>query len=549
MLESDLNFLRRHHAGELGHTGASLLEHLQGTAAVLADWSSPPHVVRAGLFHSVYGTEAFGDAAVAPAERAQVAAQIGARAESLVHRFCTLDRTSLYANAGRTDRFTARDRRTGAEVALDAGELGDLLHLASANWVEQRDRLAPALRRARCADLGRVLDHLAPPARAAVAAAVAATLDEPAAPSLTELFAFTDPAEIDRRCGELDVRYLGVVSRQLHDRLDAATLDRLNRLGDDAYLAILRAPETCYRLFADASDLASYLDDALRVEEWRAGTRQELDRPAWSATGDVYVPAGTPGAPAAVHTAETLYRAPVIDGFLVDLCSPAACRPLDQLAYKRVPYGRNEPFTDDERAAVLGKIAGALAGIERTNPIITRFLRYTLHAIIPRKQTQPHLYPSSFKGSSTAVALHRANIYNLQQPNVDIARLAQSIVHESVHNHLYKRELFEPTLVDAAAGEALVTSPWTGNSLDLYVFVHSTIVYYALYRLFAHPAAASHLPADTGAWYVCRAIRGFASAAWAGIVRDHGAVIAPDVLRDLWTMRELVAGAAPGASA
>jgi HD domain len=543
MLESDLEFLRHHHAGELGHTGASLLDHLRGTAALLADWGAHPDVVRAGLFHSVYGTGAFAEAAVAPGERARLAAQIGPRAEALVHRFCTLDRTSLYANAGRTGAFTARERRTGAEVTLEAGELADLLHLTSANWVEQRPRLVPAVRRARCADLGRVLDHLAPAARDAVAAAVTATLAEPAAPSLVELFAFDDPAEVDRQCGELDVRYLGVASRRLQDRIAPALLDRLNQLGDDAYLAILRSPETCYRLFADDHDLARYLDDALCVEEWRAGARHEFDRPAWSATGDLHVPAGPPGAPAEVHAGDRLYRAPHLHGFLVDLASPAAHRALAQLTYKRVPYGPNEPFTSDERAAVLGKLAGALDGIARTNPIITRFLRYTLHAIIPRKQTQPHLYPSSFKGSSAAVALHRANLYNVQQPNVDTARLAQSIVHESVHIHLYKRELFEPTLIDDAAGEALrVTSPWSGNSLDLYVFVHSTTVYYALYQLFSHPAAARHLPPDTVAWYVDRAIHGFSSDAWADIVATHGALIAPDVRRDLWAMRERVTG-------
>src|SRR5262245_61090036 len=132
MLESDLEFLRRHHADALGHSGGSLLDHLVGTAALLAEWSAPAHVVRAGLFHSVYGTGAFGDAAVAPTARAELVAQIGARAEALVHWFCTLERDSLYANAGRTDGIRARDRRTGAQVALHPDELDHLYHLACA---------------------------------------------------------------------------------------------------------------------------------------------------------------------------------------------------------------------------------------------------------------------------------------------------------------------------------------------------------------------------------------------------------------------------------
>jgi hypothetical protein len=396
-----------------------------------------------------------------------------------------------------------------------------------------------------------MLGQLVPAARAAVEAAIDQTVAETTPPSLVELFAFSDPAVVDRQCGALDVQYLGAVSRRLLDTAAPSLIERLHALGDDAYLAILRAPETCYRLFAagaagDAGDdLAAYLDDALRVEEWRAGVRATLDRPAWSALGDVCVPAGVTHEP----VPGGVLRAPVIGGIVIDLGSPAVQRPLGQLVYKQVPFGPNEPFTEDERALVLDRLAGALGGIARTNPIVTQFLRYTLHTIIPRKQTQPHLYPQSFKGSSTAATLHRANIYNIQQANVDIARLAQSIIHESVHNHLYKRELFQPTLVDTAAGEALrVTSPWSGNTLDLYVFVHSSTVYYALHQFFSHPAAAAHLPPATVAWFRDRAVHGFANPAWAEIVDAHGALIAPAVRRDLWAMREIVAGTGAAAA-
>lgn len=560
MHDSDLEFLRQHHAGEVGHTGGSLLDHLRGTAAILEAWGLPEPVVRAGLFHSAYGTDAFREAVVPWELRTALADRIGVRAEALAQRFCALDRSSLYGNIASLTAgagpFIARDRHTGAAVELDTGELRDLLHLAAANWLEQRGRLDPAVRRARCEDYERMLACLVPAARAAIASAVAETRAEPEAPSLTELFAFADPEVVDRQCGELDIKYLAAVSSRLHERLAPELLERLAQLDDDVYLAILRTPEICYRLFADGDDLASYLDDALHVEAWRQGAAAAIDRPVWSAHRDTYLAAGaSPGselttAPGPLVAPDRCYRAPVIDGVVIDLYSPSVDRPLKQLVYKRDPFGANEPFSPDEHALVLDRIAGALTGIERTNPVVSRFLSYTLHTIIPRKQTQPHLHPTSFKGSSTAATLHRANIYNIQQANVDIARLAQSMIHESVHNHLYKRELFEPTLIDDAAGEALrVTSPWSGNTLDFYVFVHSTIVYYALYQFFSQPAAMAHLPTDTVNWYRNRAVQGFASPAWATTIRTHAALIAPAVQRDLWAMHAIVTGAAHGVAA
>jgi hypothetical protein len=548
MLDSDLEFLRHHHADHLGHSGGSLLEHLRGTAALLDDWGMPAHVVRAGLFHSVYGTAAYDEAVVSPARRAAIRDLIGGDAEAIVHLFCTLDRDSIFRiyDLASPGEPAARCWRTGRTVELERDLARALLHVVSANWLEQRTRLQPALRRARCGDYERLLPFLEPPARASVAAAIEATLAEPVAPTLVELFAFRDADLVDACCSKLDVDYLALVSNRLNQLADRATLARLDALPDDGYLAILRAAETCFHLTGD-EDLAGYLEGALQVEEWRAGRRTATDRPAWSATGDVYLPAGRIEAIVSEDFApDRAYAAPILGGWIAaDFHSPAARRQLEQLAYKRVPFGPPEPYSDAERAYVLDKLRGAVAGIERTNPIASRFLRYTLHTLIPRKQTDPALYPNSFKGSSTAATLHRANIYNVQQPNVDVARIAQSLIHESVHNHLYKRERFAPTVVDLAAAEALrVTSPWSGNTLDLYVFVHSSIVYYALHSFFSHPDAPEHLPAETVEWFRARAVQGYRNPAWAAIAGAHRDLIAPDIRRDLWAMRAAVIGAA-----
>jgi hypothetical protein len=298
--------------------------------------------------------------------------------------------------------------------------------------------------------------------------------------------------------------------------------------------------------------LAAFLEGALQVEEWRAGLRERVELDAWSADGELYLPRGTQDGPPQLLYAlgharrpfspDAPYLAPRVGGWVVaDLHSPEVHRPLHQIVYKQLPFGPAEPWTDDERALVLDKLELALTGIAWVSPAAMRFLRLTLSTIIPRKQTNPRLYPSSFKGSSTAATIHRANIYNLHYPQVDAARLAQSILHETVHNHLYKRELFTPTLIDDAAGEALrVTSPWSGNTLDLYVFAHSSTVYYALHSFFSRALDCPQLPEETARYFRDRAVKGFSSPAWQAIVDSHRDLFAPSMLRDLFAMRARV---------
>ncbi len=569
--QSDRELLRHFHADQIEHSGGSLLAHLAGTAALLESWGAPTALCRAGHFHSIYGTEALTEVAASldASTRDLVRAQLGAEAERLVYLFGTLTRDSLYRTAsallaGRT-AATATDRRDHAQVSLDAETCAALLQLAAANWLEQLPRLSPALGRSRAAEVRHMLPLMPAPARRQLAAAIARCSDaDPTADPvpLHALLAFDDLALVEQSSGALDVRYLSAMSAQLLARAPRPLRARLEALSDAAYVALLRAPATCTQLRGGAEDpaaLADHLEGALQLEEWRAGGRQCLDRDGWSADGEVYLPAGLRVSPAELFAERASeprsfdparpYLAPTLGGWAIaDLHSPLATCALEQQAYKRVPYGPAEPFSAAERQTVLDKLAVAFAGIADVAPVATRFLRATLVTVIPRKQTQPHLYPNSFKGSSNEAAIHRINLYNPQFDNVDAARLAQSVLHETVHNHLYKRELFQPTVIDErAAADARVTSPWSGNTLDAYVFAHSATVYYALHRFFsralerhAEGRAAAGFPAATCAWFRDRAVKGFGAPAFLSILEEHRELIAPAMARDLRAMRDTV---------
>jgi 50S ribosomal protein L16 3-hydroxylase len=91
-----LAFLIELGAARTKHSARTLLEHLVGTAVILARWGAPERVWKAGLFHSVYGTEFFHDVLLDVSQRPRVIAQIGDEAEELAHVFCAFDRRSLY---------------------------------------------------------------------------------------------------------------------------------------------------------------------------------------------------------------------------------------------------------------------------------------------------------------------------------------------------------------------------------------------------------------------------------------------------------------------
>lgn len=109
------------------HTDRFLLDHLVGTFELLAQWKAPKHVCEAGLFHSIYGTEAYPAATIATSDRLQLTGRIGSKSERLVLAFHKAEWSRIL-----NDKDYAA--RTG-----DANE--GLYEIAAANLVEQAPRL------------------------------------------------------------------------------------------------------------------------------------------------------------------------------------------------------------------------------------------------------------------------------------------------------------------------------------------------------------------------------------------------------------------------
>ncbi|HYC47489.1 MAG TPA: hypothetical protein VED01_18600 [Burkholderiales bacterium] len=125
----------------LSHSGRSFLEHLYETSRVLAAWGMPASVCRAGFLHSAYATSFYPHALFDLSERDRVRRLIGREAESLVYRFCTMDRRGYWdmlAKARPSGTLYYADRvRNGAPVRISLTAVQRLLMIESANVAEQ----------------------------------------------------------------------------------------------------------------------------------------------------------------------------------------------------------------------------------------------------------------------------------------------------------------------------------------------------------------------------------------------------------------------------
>lgn len=131
-----LAFLRQNGAAGTDHSGATLLDHLSGTAELLLRWGGEESVVRAGLFHSVYGTATFHTQVFSERDRARVREAIGERAEYLAWLFSVVRFAEVYRFAGE-ENYAARRRDSTETIELTPRDVCDLNLIAFANMLEQ----------------------------------------------------------------------------------------------------------------------------------------------------------------------------------------------------------------------------------------------------------------------------------------------------------------------------------------------------------------------------------------------------------------------------
>ena len=127
-------------AHKVAHQDQTLMEHMLRVCAILQEMEASEPVCIAGLFHGVYGTEGLHSddvQAVPSARREQLRTVVGAKIEQLIFTFSVMS----YPSIGKSLRSVMRphgrpelkDRRTGADIALEREGFEDLLRLKLAD--------------------------------------------------------------------------------------------------------------------------------------------------------------------------------------------------------------------------------------------------------------------------------------------------------------------------------------------------------------------------------------------------------------------------------
>jgi hypothetical protein len=126
---------------DVAHSGKSYLAHNIGVYRYMKDRGCSEELCRAGMFHSIYGTELFQRFSLPVERRPEVRALIGERAERLAYVNCAMDRASFDRAVTQPDGpYRVRDRLTDETVELSAEDFDDLCRVHLYDWLEQVPR-------------------------------------------------------------------------------------------------------------------------------------------------------------------------------------------------------------------------------------------------------------------------------------------------------------------------------------------------------------------------------------------------------------------------
>jgi hypothetical protein len=143
LLQKLVSFLNQLGTETIKHSGdKNYLGHLIAVHRDLLRWGSDLDVARAGLFHSIYGTEIFQSFKLPVSQRSELQELIGARAEKIAFLNCYMDRQLMDQRIiNQTTNYEVVNRENGETYHLSRGDWDDLIRLHLCDWMEQLERM------------------------------------------------------------------------------------------------------------------------------------------------------------------------------------------------------------------------------------------------------------------------------------------------------------------------------------------------------------------------------------------------------------------------
>jgi hypothetical protein len=126
---------------KIAHTKKTYLGHLINVYRFMEERACTEEVCRAGMFHSIYGTERFQGFKLPLERRGEIRQLIGERAERLAYLNCAVNRASFDRALEQAEGpYRIIDRLTNEEVPLSREDFDDLCRVHLYDWLEQAPR-------------------------------------------------------------------------------------------------------------------------------------------------------------------------------------------------------------------------------------------------------------------------------------------------------------------------------------------------------------------------------------------------------------------------
>ena len=140
-LKQMTDFIREVGADDVEHSEKSYVAHAVGVRNDMQRWGCDEDLCRAGVFHSIYGTELFQRFTLPLERRGEVRALIGERAEWFAYLNCAMSRAEFDRAVFQTEGpYFIRDRFSEQDIPVSEPDFDELVRMHVCDWLEQVGR-------------------------------------------------------------------------------------------------------------------------------------------------------------------------------------------------------------------------------------------------------------------------------------------------------------------------------------------------------------------------------------------------------------------------
>jgi hypothetical protein len=336
--------------------------------------------------------------------------------------------------------------------------------------------------------------------------------------ALPDFLTWQSGNDLTRAACKNHVHYVFRQVKQWSSHSDTDLLHSVTSLPASSQQRLLLAPRV-YRMLRSNSEPGADEIDSFKqfvgLERYLCNQESELPHGSWTALLDFYL---APEKPVQECTSSLsfrgeTFRAPKLGNIVLD-----AFRPFTKEDFPP-PLGEVSNHTPEELEFITKRLEQALEQISRMSPTARTAVDALVQVISIVRAPQSKKGTQSF---SNKPVIGRMGIANADSDRWSINKIAEAIVHETIHALIYKIELTNCLYLDDSieSSPLKIESPWSGRKLPVHSFVHACFVWFGLWSFWK---LASPDDAEAG---------DLRSRAANGFLKGHPVSCLPDEVRD-----------------